>query len=75
MRVRFVGMDLGARVLRENIKEPGRVSFPAVLQHWYYLLRLALSVPKQEEAMAESLRGEGETRRKVVRLKTEPARK
>lgn len=55
---KLVGMDLAAKVgtemitsltakiLRENIKEPGRVSFPAVLQHQYNLLCLALKMPE-----------------------------
>ena len=35
--------DLTAKILRENIKEPGRVSFPAVVKHNYNLLVLAIS--------------------------------
>jgi hypothetical protein len=41
--------DLSAKILRENIKEPGRVSFPAVLQHQYNLLCLAVMTPEPEE--------------------------
>jgi hypothetical protein len=87
MGARFVGMDLAAKVgtemisslsakvLRENIKEPGRVSFPAVLQHQYNLLCLAVSVPKEDEEAVEAPPVAGENQRKVVPLKIEPARK
>ncbi|MDB4354122.1 hypothetical protein N9Z02_02345 [Akkermansiaceae bacterium] len=49
--------NLTAKVLRENIREPGRVTFPAVLNHNYNLLCLSVkSPPKVEEVVEE---GEG----------------
>lgn len=41
--------SLSAKILRENIKEPGRVSFPAVLQHQYNLLCLSVDMPKSDD--------------------------
>ncbi|MDE0859438.1 MAG: hypothetical protein OSA93_04720 [Akkermansiaceae bacterium] len=35
--------NLSAKILRENIREPGRVTFPAVLNHNYNLLCLAVT--------------------------------
>jgi hypothetical protein len=84
---RFAGMDLAAKVgaemiaslsakvLRENIKEPGRVSFPAVLQHQYNLLCLAVSAPEVDQEVAEVPSDEAEKPRKAVPLEIEPARK
>jgi hypothetical protein len=41
--------NLSAKILRENIREPGRVTFPAVLNHNYNLLCLAVTnVPLAE---------------------------
>ena len=40
--------NLSAKILREKIREPGRVSFPAVLQHQYNLLCLAVVVESEE---------------------------
>lgn len=83
----FAGMDLAAKVgaemiaslsakvLRENIKEPGRVSFPAVLQHQYNLLCLAVSAPEVDQEVAEVPSDEAEKPRKAVPLEIEPARK
>jgi hypothetical protein len=65
---RLVGMDLAAKVgtemvsnlsskiFKEKIREPGRVSFPAVLQHQYNLLCLALETEQAEDEEE----GEGE---------------
>lgn len=84
---RFAGMDLAAKVgaemiaglsaevLRENIKEPGRVSFPAVLQHQYNLLCLAVSAPEVDQEVTEVPSNEAEKPRKAVPLAIEPARK
>ncbi|MDB4438210.1 hypothetical protein N9195_01325 [bacterium] len=84
---RIVGMDLAtkigtemisslsAKVLRENIKEPGRVSFPAVLQHQYNLLCLAVSAPREVEEAVEAPQGQVEKQRKAVPLQIESQRK
>ena len=91
---RLVGMDLAAKVgtemvsnlsskiLREKIREPGRVSFPAVLQHQYNLLCLALKTDEtdenDEEEPEENAEGEGEARppaRKAVPLEIEAPKK
>jgi len=46
--------NLSAKILRENIREPGRVTFPAVLNHNYNLLCLVVkSPPKAEEVIEE----------------------
>jgi len=42
--------DLSAKLLREKIVEPGRVSFPAAIRHNYNLLFQALRVKKAETA-------------------------
>ncbi len=74
---RLVGMELAARVgtemvsslsakiLRENIKEPGRVSFPAVMQHQYHLLCLAVTMPEVEDEAGEDDNPEREERKSV----------
>ena len=45
-RAAKVGLDmvtnLSSKIFRENVKEPGRVTFPAVLNHNYNLLCLAV---------------------------------
>lgn len=49
--------DLSAKLLREKIVEPGRVSFPAVVRHNYNLLYRAVKTappPKQEVAATTS---------------------
>ncbi|MFT6180986.1 MAG: hypothetical protein ACI9NQ_001488 [Paracoccaceae bacterium] len=64
--------NLSAKILRENIKEPGRVSFPAVMQHQYNLLCLAVTMPvdgdpeKTDDAPSEN------EERKIVPLKVDP---
>jgi len=40
--------DLAAKLLREKVSEPGRVGFPAALQHNYHVLCLAVRAPKQD---------------------------
>ena len=45
--------NLTAKVLRENIREPGRVTFPAVLNHNYNLLCLAVKSPPKAEQVVE----------------------
>ncbi len=45
--------NLTAKVLRENIREPGRVTFPAVLNHNYNLLCLAVTVPPKATPVVE----------------------
>lgn len=70
--------NLSAKILRENIKEPGRVSFPAVLQHQYNLLCLAVAMPEVEKT-DESDKGEepkpAKEERKTVPLKIDPPKK
>lgn len=61
--------DLSAKILRENIREPGRVSFPAVLQHQYNLLCQAVVLPKPKESDPQAESAEGQEARKVVPLK------
>ncbi|MDP0491548.1 MAG: hypothetical protein Q7Q71_10895 [Verrucomicrobiota bacterium JB023] len=41
--------DLSAKLLQENIAEPGRVSFPAVISHNYNLLCLATGIIKENQ--------------------------
>lgn len=88
---RLVGMDLAAKVgtemvsslsskiLREKIREPGRVSFPAVLQHQYNLLCLALTTDEKDEGEPEEdAEGGGEAappERKAVPLEIEAPKK
>ncbi len=70
--------SLSAKILRENIREPGRVSFPAVMQHQYNLLCLAVTIPVDELA---GLEGEDQVdrnqseERKAVTLKIEVPKK
>ena len=42
--------DLSSKLLRENVAEPGRVTFPAVIHHNYNLLCLATGLLKEEPA-------------------------
>ena len=44
--------DLSAKVLRENVAEPGRVTFPAVIHHNYNLLCLATGLLPEKHANA-----------------------
>lgn len=47
--------NLSAKVLRENVREPGRVTFPAVLNHHYNLLCMAVGdLNKLKEQQAEA---------------------
>lgn len=87
----LVGMDLAAKVgaemvsslsakiLRENIKEPGRVSFPAVMQHQYNLLCLAVTIPgevdESDEENLDDTAVKAEQGRKSVPLKIETPKK
>ena len=67
--------SLSAKILRENLKEPGRVSFPSVMQHQYNLLCLSVTMPEPAGAEVE---GDGEApkvERKTVPLKIETPRK
>lgn len=78
-RAAKVGTDmvtsLSAKILRENIQEPGRVSFPAVLQHQYNLLCMAVRVAEAEEG-EEVEPGEGKkNERKEAPLVIEPTRR
>ena len=82
----LIGMDLAAKVgtemisnlsgkiLRENIREPGRVSFPAVLQHQYNLLCLAVAVADKEKEDGEAPK-EDTPERKAAPLKIETPKK
>ncbi|MGJ8726082.1 MAG: hypothetical protein ACSHYB_16115 [Roseibacillus sp.] len=42
--------DLTSKLLRENVAEPGRVTFPAVIHHNYNLLCLATGLIKERPA-------------------------
>lgn len=56
--------DLSSKLLRENVAEPGRVTFPAVIHHNYNLLCLSLGVAEQtitEEATTDPTEGTPET--------------
>lgn len=82
----LVGMDLAAKVgtemisnlsgkiLREQIREPGRVSFPAVLQHQYNLLCLAIETGGEEGDPEGEVEKE-DPERKVVPLEIEAPKK
>lgn len=84
---KLVGMDLAAKVgtemvtsltakiLRENIKEPGRVSFPAVLQHQYNLLCLAVKMPEEAEINGGEDDTADQDERKAVPLKINTPKK
>ncbi len=87
MGAKLVGMDLAAKVgtemigslsakiLRENIKEPGRVSFPAVLQHQYNLLCLAVEIPEGGVEPEEEIASAGTEARKAVPLAIDAPKK
>jgi len=54
--------NLSAKILRENIREPGRVTFPAVLNHNYNLLCLAVTnVPLAELVLEDEDEEDDET--------------
>ena len=54
--------NLSAKILRENIREPGRVTFPAVLNHNYNLLCLAVTnVPMAELVLEDENEEDDET--------------
>ena len=63
-RAAKVGLDmvtnLSAKIFRENVKEPGRVTFPAVLNHNYNLLCMAVGDlhKPQEKATEEVVKAE-----------------
>ena len=46
--------DLSSRLMRENVAEPGRVTFPAVIHHNYNLLCLATGLISETPAEAEA---------------------
>ena len=87
MGSKLVGMDLAAKVgtemisshsakiLRENSKEPGKVSFPAGLQHPDNILCLAVKIPEEEGQMQESDAAAENEEGKVVPLKIEASKK
>ncbi len=66
--------SLSAKILRENIKEPGRVSYPAVMQHQYNLLCLAVTMPGADIEKKDDDNTEKEER-KSVPLKIAPLKK
>ncbi|MDB4265278.1 hypothetical protein N9891_00860 [bacterium] len=66
---------LSANILRENIKEPGRVSFPAVMQHQYNLLCLSVVMPEAEEIEVDEEGARAKKERKVVPLNMDPLKK
>lgn len=84
---RLVGMDLAAKVgtemvtnlsskiLKEQIREPGRVSFPAVLQHQYNLLCQALETGPEEAGDEEGEPNAEGNERKAVPLTIEAPQK
>ncbi|MGJ8695120.1 MAG: hypothetical protein ACSHYF_02300 [Verrucomicrobiaceae bacterium] len=53
--------DLSAKILRENIREPGRVTFPAVLNHNYNLLCLAVTGPPAKAILVDETTGDAVT--------------
>lgn len=65
--------NLSAKILRENLKEPGRVSFPAVLQHQYNLLCLSVIAPELGDGEPAGEKAQEE--RKVLPLQIEPQAK
>jgi len=68
--------NLSAKILRENIKEPGRVSFPAVLQHQYNLLCLSVAMPEAEKEVKKDQPDDtAKKERKTVPLKIDPHKK
>ena len=68
--------SLSAKILRENIKEPGRVSFPSVMQHQYNLLCLCVTMPGSEVAdQVEDEKDSPEIERKTVPLKIDNPQK
>ena len=87
MGSKLVGMDLAAKVgaemisshsakiLRENSKEPGKVSFPAVLQHPYKILCLAVKIPEEEGQMQKSDAAAENEEGNVVFLKIDASKK
>ncbi len=62
--------SLSAKILRENIKEPGRVSFPAVMRHQYHLLCLSVGVEDRVVLKAGEVEG-AQKKRTVVPLRIE----
>lgn len=46
--------DVSAKLLRENISEPGRVGFPAALQHNYNLLTLSMQTETPKTSTEET---------------------
>ncbi len=60
--------SISAKILRENIKEPGRVSFPAVLQHQYNLLALSLKSSEGEGSVTGEDKGKTQNQKKPAPL-------
>jgi len=67
--------SLSAKILRENLKEPGRVSFPAVMQHQYNLLCLSVTMPDSKAVPAKGENDSREIERKTVPLKIDSPQK
>lgn len=63
--------NLSSKIFRENVKEPGRVTFPAVLNHNYNLLCLAVGDLHQQSAQLP----EGEEISRAVKLVIEKPKK
>jgi hypothetical protein len=65
--------NLSAKILRERIREPGRVSFPAVLQHQYNLLCLAIENVEEVQEGPDEAKKEVEERKAVpLKIETPP---
>lgn len=67
--------SLSAKIMRENIKEPGRVSFPAVMQHQYNLLCLAVTIPADADLENAGDATSEKEERKTVPLQIETPKK
>ncbi|MGC6427675.1 MAG: hypothetical protein ACON5H_11870 [Akkermansiaceae bacterium] len=76
-RAAKVGLDmvsnLSSKVFRENVKEPGRVTFPAVLNHNYNLLCMA--VGDLHKQIANPTEGEEAEKAAAVKLVIEKSKK
>lgn len=76
-RAAKVGLDmvtnLSSKVFRENVREPGRVTFPAVLNHNYNLLCMAVGDLHKQQA--KSIEGEDQEKATAVKLVIEKPKK
>lgn len=63
--------DLSSKLLRENVAEPGRVTFPAVIHHNYNLLCLATGIITEQSLPAEAAQPAAEKTPAQTPLKVE----